>query len=1244
MRNLFFSIVCLCTFFRSNADNCFFVDFSIPNLEYSVFLTDNSIGGINCPGLTEIQNRPIYTCETLAIRIGSSIGYQECSGNGVSTITVNIFDASNNLVGTQNISNTISGSPPSPCLYSFNINSLGLATGVYKIQVIYNSSIYGEGLAYIVNNNAPNLITSVTQSNPCNFSTNQVCVNVNTALASGLLNQYYIDWGDGNTSALCPGGSSCPSQVCYTYSALGSYIVKVLPYISSPCPLPTYPIYISNLTASIPGPLFYCTNTGLQTFSVVSSGGKPTLTYSWSSSVIQPTATPGTFTFNTATGSSGSYTVTVTDGNGCTATASVAVNLNNNCCIGSTITCGGITKSLTYTGPVNASQIWSDVCGTTIGSTRIIDLSAFGSDKRIAINGNLTIDGDYMFRNCTYTVNNPNTWGGILFAQNVKVIIPNTRKLTIQNSYLFACGNNQWAGIEVANGGILVTQSTTSNTGFPIIADATVAINGVGGAIGLINLTNTRFYRNWVGVNIPSAVNYGGTINGCTFSYNAADPLQNYMLQPYSGKRTAVGIFANNMTGAQWVINNTGTTANTFERINNGIYAYRSNVRVHTNNVFNFIWNYDNVNPSSGIGVYAISLTGSQNTILVQTNSLSSSAAFNNCATAVYLNNVNAIVQNNYMLNDSTGIFATACPTTSLDFNNNTITNTFAGITFNNVNGTLSRTIAAQNDNIITVNEPLVNFPPLASYPSPYGIAHLETSASSVTCNDGTRNCRVLIENNTIYNGRYGIFLNNAYGTRVTFNDVYQTNSVSTNGLKAGLYASNCLAPLITKNQFFGNGNTYDETAASTASNRRNGVLVFNSTGAELCSNTFTSLGYAMQFQAGCAGTMLKNNGMDGIGVNGYRYGVVLRKSGVEGVIGTQGTLTLSHGNSFSGNFTNASGFRTFTFQSSGANSKFNIFNHTNNTVQPWPNGADVAGQEIKKDNSNSANTWQCSTGAGIWKSLIVNQGDLYAKEIAEGDGVQFVEQGLEESGTWMLEKDLFERLSDNQAMLNSKPLYQDFYESKEQTSIGDIKRFEEALLTLEDSVLVTDSASLAAQVDYVATINSQIQANSEYEQNRKWVNELHLRTIAQGNVTFTNSQKQQLFDLANQCPFAGGDAVFIARTLYNLIDHNAYFNDEEICANLVAFKKEQKVKKTVADLSVSISPNPASEIVDITIKNSLEDLIITIYNTAGQLLGSASINNYVELNVSDFPNGVYLVKFSNGADILHQQRLIISR
>jgi hypothetical protein len=579
-----------------------------------------------------------------------------------------------------------------------------------------------------------------------------------------------------------------------------------------------------------------------------------------------------------------------------------------------------------------------------------------------------------------------------------------------------------------------------------------------------------------------------------------------------------------------------------------------------------------------------------------------------------------------------------------LGYANGYVTCSGNGVSTNNVNGTLSRTIAAQNDNIITVNEPLVNFPPLASYPSPYGIAHLETSATSVTCNDGTRNCRVLIENNIIYNGRYGIYLNNAYGTRVTFNDVYQTNSVSTNGLKAGLYASNCLAPLITKNQFNGNGNTYDETASSTASNRRNGVLIFNSTGAELCSNTFTSLGYAMQFQAGCAGTMLKNNDMAGTGVNGYRYGVVLRRSGVDGIIGTQGTASLSHGNSFSGNFTNASGFKTYTFQSQGVNSPFRINNHTNNSAQPWPNGSDVTGQQITKDNSNSANTWQCSTGSGIWKSLIVNQGDMYAKEIAEGEGAQFVEEGLEESGTWMLEKDLFERLSDNQAMLNSKPLYQDFYESKEQTSIGDIKRFEEALLTLEDSVLVTDSTSLATQVDYVASINSQIQADSEYEQNRKWVNELHLRTIAQGNVTFTNTQKQQLFDLANQCPFAGGDAVFIARTLYNLIDHNAYFNDEEICANLVAFKKEQKVKKTVADLSVSISPNPASEIVDITIKNSLEDLIITIYNTAGQLLGSASINNYVELNVSDFPNGVYLVKFSNGADILHQQRLIISR
>jgi hypothetical protein len=82
-----------------------------------------------------------------------------------------------------------------------------------------------------------------------------------------------------------------------------------------------------------------------------------------------------------------------------------------------------------------------------------------------------------------------------------------------------------------------------------------------------------------------------------------------------------------------------------------------------------------------------------------------------------------------------------------------------------------------------------------------------------------------------------------------------------------------------------------------------------------------------------------------------------------------------------------------------------------------------------------------------------------------------------------------------------------------------------------------------------------------------------------------------------------------------------------------------------IADgFKVSVSPNPASKIVDITIENSQEDLLLTVYNHLGELIGNAIINNYVELDVSDFVSGIYFIKFSNTEGLVLTKKLIVTR
>ncbi|MBK8950418.1 MAG: hypothetical protein IPM68_16665 [Flavobacteriales bacterium] len=61
-------------------------------------------------------------------------------------------------------------------------------------------------------------------------------------------------------------------------------------------------------------------------------------------------------------------------------------------------------------------------------------------------------------------------------------------------------------------------------------------------------------------------------------------------------------------------------------------------------------------------------------------------------------------------------------------------------------------------------------------------------------------------------------------------------------------------------------------------------------------------------------------------------------------------------------------------------------------------------------------------------------------------------------------------------------------------------------------------------------------------------MNEIHLATIGKDVDIFSTTQAGALFDIANQCPMIGGNAVFKARSLYWLIDDNYDFDDLLLC------------------------------------------------------------------------------------------------
>lgn len=109
----------------------------------------------------------------------------------------------------------------------------------------------------------------------------------------------------------------------------------------------------------------------------------------------------------------------------------------------------------------------------------------------------------------------------------------------------------------------------------------------------------------------------------------------------------------------------------------------------------------------------------------------------------------------------------------------------------------------------------------------------------------------------------------------------------------------------------------------------------------------------------------------------------------------------------------------------------------------------------------------------------------------------------------------------------------------------------------------------------YAPASSTSIHTSEQIEANQKQVNDIYLSTVAKDVETFTPAQATQLFDIANLCPMVGGNAVFLARALYSLIDDAQDFDDPLLCLQQGIVVKSM----AAADVNnMAVIPNPATD------------------------------------------------------------------
>lgn len=182
------------------------------------------------------------------------------------------------------------------------------------------------------------------------------------------------------------------------------------------------------------------------------------------------------------------------------------------------------------------------------------------------------------------------------------------------------------------------------------------------------------------------------------------------------------------------------------------------------------------------------------------------------------------------------------------------------------------------------------------------------------------------------------------------------------------------------------------------------------------------------------------------------------------------------------------------------------------------------------------------------------------------------------------------------------------------------------------------------------ANQNSMILITETLAEFEKTVNQINLETVFQNNYSFTAQQAASLLYIASQCPWAGGNAVYEARSLYSLINDTIEFDDIALCLQQGIYRQQVHVNDAKnLNFNSSIIPNPASDRITVKIdgfsESDLCNLIISEVTGKQVLVQVLNCKSHqIDISVKDLSEGIYFYKITNNSTVHSTGKFIINR
>jgi len=691
---------------------------------------------------------------------------------------------------------------------------------------------------------------------------------------------------------------------------------------------------------------------------------------------------------------------------------------------------------------------------------------------------------------------------------------------------------------------------------------------------------------------------------------------------------------------------------------------------MHTNQ-FNWAWNLGQ--RYNAIHSNAISLINSTVTVNPLVNNSLINPTMNNCFRGIFtqtsFTTIQPILQGDefFMTNVSTGVRsanapAVVAPNLSIRIIDTDINANIFGVVIE-ASAPSSAHLIQSNDITITRNAALgTTAGGIGIQKNDFGLgtnaANINTS-SNITCN-------ILDNNIDILGGQYGIEFRNASDGFIANNVIDMTFLQGVNNSDySGIVLWNCFNTDVACNSIQDNRNI----AYNTQNANNSGLFSNSSEGTRIRCNNTDNFRNGLLFQASCVGTALRNNN------------ITDHEIGLNYLISANVGVQLLAGNNWNGNYSlNGAKFGTAQFSPTIAQLQANEFRENPLSFPPniFPTSdwfLNQPGTAINECN----NVIGCITARNQERepNYLVN-----LLKIAENtkDSSLFEDESL-----WQKNDYLFRQLSKNDSLKQLYPNLTARFDSLDTTAMAVISKvlidmnklylgnasqqsqyfslitnklnlwqsLQEAnanndsitAASLANQLMIVENALviLNAQIDITsqnlraALLNTitQISPSNLIESNFKTVIQIYLENMYKDSIGDLLNDENIILSIANQCPLSGGDAVFMARFLYEYIQPNINYNDDFICNAVSNERRENKSKQVSKEQfmnKTTLLPNPSNGQINI-FNSSAEIGQIKITEISGKVVLLKDFNqgqHFVSLDCSILTKGIYFVEITS--------------